>query len=146
MRYIIILILFSSCITQKRCNDKYPPLVSDSIITIIKDTVLHDTIYLEPEQLVFHDTIPCPDYHKTITHNHITSTVDIHKGILSVTCKEDSLQKVIDEKVKWIKVLDKRNSVRVETKFIVNWYDIMCRWLSAIFFLFIVGFISAKLK
>jgi hypothetical protein len=57
MKYLIILlVLFSSCVTQKRCDSRFPPIIKDSIIretvTIYRDT----TVYVQIKADTVHDT------------------------------------------------------------------------------------------
>lgn len=61
---ILTLILISSCVTQKRCMTKYPP-IADTVVTVItrdsivfKDTTVYIT--LPGETIIDSIVIPCP--------------------------------------------------------------------------------------
>jgi len=62
---ILLLAVLSSCVTQKRCNYKFPSIndtirietVRDSII--MKDTIIY--IHIQGETVVDSVVIPCPD-------------------------------------------------------------------------------------
>lgn len=92
-----IAILLAACVTQKRCNDKYPcpNLVKDSTakkeyVWIQTDTVLK---YLPGDSVKttfwIHDTI----YSVTTKHGRGAATAIIRKDslTLNVRCREDSL-------------------------------------------------------
>lgn len=62
---ILILSLFlGSCVTQRRCNNKFPPISDTTRITIIRDSIVYkDTIiYIQLPAIVKKDSIiiPCP--------------------------------------------------------------------------------------
>lgn len=104
MRLLLFLsiVLFTSCVTQKRCAEKYPPEVSvkDSIIEKEVITYRDTTIIIPGDTVQIIDTIPCPGivYKKKATSKsgHTTIDVSIDNGKLKVDCKTDSLQQVID--------------------------------------------------
>ena len=56
MRYLILLILLTGCVTQKRCLEKFPPVVgSDTVVTehtVYRDTIIYrhlpgDTVFVD---------------------------------------------------------------------------------------------------
>lgn len=108
MRLIFIAIsvfVFSSCVTRKRCAEKFPPQIvtKDSIIEKEIITYRDTTITVPGDSVQIHDSIPCPDvvYKKTATSKggKTTATVSINRGKLSVSCKTDSLRAVVDSLV-----------------------------------------------
>lgn len=98
----ILLLCFASCVTQKRCLQKFPPQIVTKDSIVVKDTTVYVTFRdtIPGDSVLLHDSIPCPDvkYHKEITSpsGRTTAKVDINKGKLTVDCKTDSLVKLID--------------------------------------------------
>lgn len=97
-----ILLLLASCVTQRKCFEKFPPQIITKDSVVFKDTTIYvkQKIFIPGDTVSFTDTIPCPDvqYHKVVksTSGRTTAKVDIEKGKLSVDCQVDSLNKVID--------------------------------------------------
>jgi hypothetical protein len=46
---IILLPFLQSCVTLKRCNERYPPIIKDSVSTQYVETVHDSVIYLKDE-------------------------------------------------------------------------------------------------
>ena len=96
----VFLLSFCSCISQRKCAERYPPQEKDSVIE--KETIVYrdTTITLPGDSVQIFDTIPCPDvlYNKTVTSSggRTTATVSLKNGRLQVDCKADSMQLVID--------------------------------------------------
>lgn len=118
---------FSSCITQKKCNDRYPPSVRDS--TYIRDTVIFevDTVRVPGETVVLRDTIPCPELNieKTVKKNHVTASIKIKNGIIDFQCKADSLEALLNKERKERVITRIKSSVSkpvIERK--SYWYDL----------------------
>jgi hypothetical protein len=98
---LLVAITATSCITQRKCNAKFPPqiIVKDSVVQIIKDsiivkdsliTVKGETItYTEyiRDTLVFIDTI--------IKQGNVSLQLKANKGKLTAICKADSLQLLV---------------------------------------------------
>lgn len=116
---IAIVMAVSSCVTQQKCLEKFPPKPYDSVVTVItyKDTVIRDTVVVPGKGLTIHDTLPCPElnYHKEVKKDGLTHTVNITKGVLKSDCIADSLILVIDNLVKQKQtlILEKRKEVSV---------------------------------
>lgn len=98
----ILLLGLASCVTQKRCFEKFPPQIITKDSVILKDTTIYvkQTIVIPGDSVLIKDSIPCPDveYHKEARSStgKTTARVDISKGQLTVDCKVDSLTKIID--------------------------------------------------
>lgn len=101
---IAICIGLYSCVTQQKCNERFPPVQHDSVVTIISyvDTVVYDTIIIPAGVVSVHDTVPCPEleYNKEVVKGGLKHTITISKGVINSTCKADSLVKVIDNLIK----------------------------------------------
>lgn len=124
---MVALIFFSSCITQEKCYERYPPSVKDSVS--VHDTTIFDTmlVVIPSEAVIIHDTIPCPElnFEKTVTKNHVTAKIKIKDGKIDFECKADSLQRVLNKERKERVVTRTRSSV--SKPLIVHkayWYDI----------------------
>lgn len=122
VKWLLILVAilgFSSCVTQKRCLQKYPPQIvtKDSIIykDVIEYVSVRDTI--PGDSVILRDTIPCAEaeIHKEVksSSGRTKVKVDISKGKVSIDCKTDSLIRVNDSLAVKIRTLEK---YRTETK------------------------------
>lgn len=117
MKNILIILLavvsLNSCITQKRCFQKFPPQVITKDSIVIKDTTIYrdTTIAIKGDKVTIHDTIDCPnlEYHKEVksTTGRTLAVVDIRKNKLQVDCKTDSLNVVIKNLKTKISTLEK---------------------------------------
>ena len=149
---IIIAVIFSlcSCATQKKCNRKFPAetIIKDSVSVVIRDSISTDTIFLPGESILIHDTIPCPDveYHREVRSNNTIATVHISKGVITVECKTDSLQHIIEVKNK---IIDKyrfhsSEKTKIQKVFHNRWYDIALRWYGVITLIMLVLYLLKK--
>lgn len=153
MKFIITIlfgaIFLTSCITQKKCNDRYPPQVRDSSYTTETLTNCIDTVYKPGETIsIPGDSIPCPDliYHKEIKKGHLTGSVNIKNGILKFDCKSDSLEVIINTLRK--EVITNRSKTEVHTgpkEYITRWYDMFCRYATGIYTLLLLGLIAGRI-
>lgn len=156
----VILLLFcvtilSSCVTQKRCNDKFPPIISmsdsnsSSQIIIYKDTVVHDTI---PGDTIFVEVLLECDKNgklinkpKTIVHSDIF--IDVYfsiknnKPLIEVIRKpiyRDYLfQKIYNEKITSHFTKNSTVATVVEYKIPV-WVWLLIGALSTIIFILLI--------
>lgn len=137
----------TSCITQEKCRERYP--TKDSSYTrevIISDT---DTMWFAEENYYAEDSIPCPPeikYHKeTHTGGH-KITVDIDKGKLTVTCHDDSLQRIINKQRHVItSYQSKQGQVVREVVMKTAWYYTFCVWWFVLSIIFILLCILAEI-
>lgn len=148
-RLIPLLVLFS-CATEKRCTEKFPSTstVKDSIITKVEVKYKDTTLYLPGEEIKITEYIPCPDFQKEVKKGHLTASVKIKKGILTIDCAEDSLM-TVNASLKQTLIEVNNNHIKESQKppvkeYIVHWYDIMCRWISIIFLLCLAIWIATK--
>lgn len=148
----------TSCITQQKCNDRFPFVTRDSIDTIetVIEVPVHDTVFWEPREVVIHDSLPCPEleYHKEVENKGLKQTIDIHKGILLADCKSDSLQAEINRILhgKQIVITDLKRKIEtnnITTNILKGWQKvfIVFGWLFlAIFLAVIVGIVLKFIK
>ena len=135
---ILLIALLTSCVTQQRCLEKYPPQVKDSVVYKGRLEKFTDTLRLPGEQVQIRDTIPCPEANisKEVKRGNVTAKLTIKKGVVTVDCKTDSLQKVIDHyKLLYEKELYNTKTIAVPT---TRKIDIVVRWIAAIEALFII--------
>jgi hypothetical protein len=141
---LFTIVFFMSCVTQKRCLQKFPPQIITKDSTVIKDSTIYrdTTITIPGDSTTIHDSLPCPDvkYHKVAKSKsgRTTATVDINNGKLTVNCKTDSLQQKIDSLKTHIRSMERYRS---EVKLVpVPKYKTpaWCWWLVGANVLFIV--------
>lgn len=109
-----LIIYLSSCATQKRCYQRFPPQIITKDSVVIKDTTIYRDVAVQVpgDSVTIHDTINCPglNYEKEVQSGHMKAKVSIHDNQLKVDCKSDSFQLVIkDLKIK-IATLEKFHS------------------------------------
>lgn len=132
----LLLLLASSCITQKRCLEKFPPQIVTRDSIILKDTTIYIpvTVKVPGDSVHLIDTIPCPDvnYHKEVKSpsGETKAVVDIHKSVLSVDCKTDSLIRRIDSLAAKLKVAEAYHSeVKIVEKPEIKYRTPIWAWL-----------------
>ena len=112
---IPILLLLSSCLTQKKvakicARCPVNSVTKDSIVIVKRDT----TIYITHREVEYRDTIICDpsgkveDFRKTVSSGGIKATISMKSNKLKVVCETDSLYQVIkgliSERSQWSKV------------------------------------------
>ncbi len=133
---ILILIISYGCVTQKRCNEKYPPQVirMDSIIyktnTIIKDSIIYVKVPIEVgtiESNVNCDSLGAQMKKVIIENKRLKMTIEVINGKLIAvsTCREDSLQAIIQRQTTIIDSLYVKDTLIKEPliKFEMKWYE-----------------------
>lgn len=91
--FFVLTFFVQSCITEKRCNERYPPKESDSIRTWVTSDCyyVHDTIL--GGELLFDTSGVIPkvvEYHHFKKVGHLSQMVDIKDGKLTVICNEQA--------------------------------------------------------
>lgn len=89
--------LVISCSHHSIPTKAYTVDSTDSISRTEKVVYRDTTIVIPGAVITIHDTIPCKDviYHAEKDSAGVKATVDLKNGVLSVSCKEDSLRKVL---------------------------------------------------
>lgn len=138
MKKIIVLILFltclSSCITQKRCNAKYPPEVARDSVRI--ETIKEIPVYLPGDSIKVNVPVRCPDQNIAIIEtDRLKQEIKILNGklISNTHIKKDTIFVPVKE------IEMKVNTVIVTkpVKFIPKIYK---QAFSICIFIFAVGF------
>lgn len=147
MKKLIILFLsllaFTSCITKKACDQKFPPQIITKDSIVIKDTTIYvDVPVIIPgDSIVLVDTLPCPiNYEKEVVEDSKKISVKIKDGVMIAKCSTDSLLKVIQDLEVKIQNKEKYSStVEVVPVEVVKYKTPMwCWWLLSIFILWIL--------
>ena len=139
--YILICASLASCITQEKCNERYPS--KDSIYTVEKIVCVPDTFWFPEESYWAEDTSPCPpqiEYHKESVQGSHKVTIDISKGKIKVVCHSDSVQKIVNDQEKIIATYQSKKAQTIIQE-VTAWYDIAFRWWFGISWLIILGVI-----
>lgn len=142
---LIILIaatgLFSSCSLKRYCQERYPPIQSDSVVTVISYECDYDTVRVPYAEIAF-DTAFLPTsivFHKEQKKGSLSSYIDIQKGKLTFKCAEDSLKQVIEYQSRLIKTVDKRVNTVIIEKYKEHWYLTPLIWWFIISLVAIIG-------
>jgi hypothetical protein len=104
MRKILIFLFLASglcsCVTQNRCNSKFPLSEKDSTSTVVTYETYWDTINIPREELSF-DTSGIVPLDIIFSHierkGHLKQTLDIRNGKITQTCVSDSLSRYIEK-------------------------------------------------
>jgi hypothetical protein len=151
----VLLLSLASCVTQKRCLQKFPPQIVTKDSIVVKDTTVYVTLRdtIPGDSVLLDDSIPCPDvqYHKEVKSpsGRTTAKVDINKGKLTVDCKVDSLNRVIDSLQVKIKTTEAYHSqVKTIEVPVVKYKTPVWAWimLAAIALYFLIPIVIKALK
>gem|GEM_PF-3062939 len=127
----VLLIVFSVSMIVS-CNRHDIPAAQNKEIdtTFRKEKLVYrDTTIIVPGvSILIHDTLPCKEatYHFEKDSGNIKATVDINKGVLTVSCKEDSLKKILlnlaSDYIELYKEKNKTVTVTVPGRTVTDWY------------------------
>lgn len=103
MNKIIILILFSlvvfsSCSRNFYCK-RCPPVVKDSIVQVVKDSIVHhdSIVYTPADTVTITDTVPCQDFKKEFHGDRSYIKVVVKDSIMTAEC----ICEAIETKLRW---------------------------------------------
>jgi hypothetical protein len=156
----LVLLILSSCVTQKRCYLKFPPTVDTIKITIIRDSIIYrDTtifIKLPGELRVDSIKIPCPEVPGYIPKKVFAETSLAKASAwwqfpnirLELIQKDTTIERRLDNAIKeawhwqeeYMKVTEKPQAI----KYIPDIYRIAL-WLWAGVILALGGYISFRI-
>lgn len=140
--------LLTSCVTQKRCNEKFPPSVRNDSNTFQSHTEhYHDSVvYVKGDSVVINAGIKCDSLFRaqmaeqTVKSGHITATISVKNGVAKVKCKDDSLIALNVKLKEVIKTLSTRGyhyekppPVEIYKTY---WFDKVCRSIVSVLILF----------
>jgi|SRR3972149_6114276 len=138
---IFSILLLSSCVTQKKCLQKFPPTVTRDSIYV--ETIKDVPVYLSGDTVKIETPINCPDQDLVKYENtRLKQQISILNGKLvsNTQIKPDT----IIVKVPEVKITVKEVKVPQPIKFIPKLYSIAL-WLWAGVFLAIIGYVSLRL-
>lgn len=123
---IVLSVFFTSCITQHRCNERYPPVISDSIRTWITTDCfyVHDTVH--GSELTFDTSGVIPEiihFIETQTKGRLTQTVIIDKGKLTAICNEQAYKDSFEIEKQTIHEKDTRKEILPGEPIRDGWYN-----------------------
>lgn len=124
---LFVLIFLSNCVTEKKCQEKFPPRTEVSV----RDSIVPytDTLSLPGEKVSMESTSPCPPstvYRSSIKKNGLTSTVTIADGVLTQECKADSIMKLLQSERTYR--LTDRKEVTEKIVEVKKWYNELYKW------------------
>lgn len=158
MKYLIYIFIISiglsSCMTERKCNNKYPQkvIVKDSIVYKLKEVIIHDTLYLAGDTIAVSDTVYVDNVTGLLTSNRIYSETEYAKAwaqiinnklFLELIQKDTAIARVIKENIE-IKEVYVTKTIEVN-KWIHHWYDKPAYIISIIFILAVLVLIAMKI-
>ena len=160
MKYLLLMLIisigFTSCITEQKCDRRYPPkiIVKDSIVynynTLYKDTTI--TLYL-PGDTVYQDSIVYVIKDKLTGLINSDSVIVSTEFATAIAWVEGSILKqvliqhdiIVNQRIdSAVRVTTERiekyhSEVILEPVYLVHWYDKIARWLAIIVILVALG-------
>ena len=139
---IITCLIFTSCVTQKKCNDKFPS--TSSIDSIRIETVKEIPVYLPGDSILIDVPADCSDIEPVVFENgKLKQTISILSGKLTslTNIKPDTLYVPVTE----VKTVVKEVKVPEKVKYVPNIIKVFS-WvgISAAIGIFIFLFIKIK--
>jgi hypothetical protein len=155
--FILLAFLFIGCVTQKRCNKKFPPETKTEI-KIVEKEIIRDTtiyVYLQADTVFQKDTITVyetPSGYQTVLSridlNYSYSTAQVINGRLDhkLFQKETLIEQTIKNAIKEnsTHTVEKIETVR-EVVYASKWHKFTSRF-TLVAFAIIIIFIVWKLK
>jgi hypothetical protein len=143
--FILSLVLFASC-----SRNMLPTVQNDTKdSTVQTEHTIHttDTVYVPGDSVEISVAIPCPDavFNQEVNNTNTKLKVKLKNGQLTVNCKTDSLQKIIDSITtvkRWELHKTITKTITVKEKVIKYKVPAWCWWLLAFF----VGSIVYKFR
>lgn len=161
-RLITIIILattISSCVTQKRCNEKFPPNEKTETVIEYRDSIIEVKVPVNiPGQVIYlASDLKCDsagivrDFKLKEKKGNVTAIVEVKDGKLTVECKTDSLEMEITHMAKVQNVYKSKVTELVHEieKVRAPWYLEYLVWyfcISLIILLILLLYYAAKLK
>ena len=139
---IIMCLIFTSCVTQKKCNEKFPSTASIDSIRI--ETVKEIPVYLPGDSILIDVPADCSDIEPVVFENgKLKQTISILSGKLTslTNIKPDTLYVPVTE----VKTVVKEVKVPEKVKYVPNIIKVFS-WvgISAAIGIFIFLFIKIK--
>lgn len=142
-----VLVFLSSCYTREKCNELFPPSVTEKIV--VKDSIVRDTVEvtIPGNTLVLHDTIvDCKDFEKELEDARTKLRIAVRNGRLTASCecKEYKTKIIVDSLIRTITKdrLEMRTAATKKKKWLSFWESWACLGFIA---LILARFIMKKL-
>ena len=151
---VISMLFLSSCITEKKCWQRYPPkiVVKDSIVFKEKVITIRDTIVISGDTVISTDTVYVDKLTGLMNSNKVWSETDYSKAyaqvinsklFLELIQKDTAIERLLREN---IQIKEVYKTEIVETKvWEVHWYDKVARFVAGIFILAIFVVLAMKI-
>lgn len=151
---LLIIGVLAGCVTQSRCDAKFPPSTSSTDKTIIKDSIVmvHDTIIVEGSEFsIFADGVPCPEleYHKTIKKQGVVAVVNISKGEVAINIVVEKQKKRVEVQTHFIETHRDQKTIEVKQPHCehkATRLDRFCYWVTVLSFIGGALWVGLKLK
>ncbi len=153
---ILAFALFSSCITERKCAEKYPTeiITKDSIVIkeIIKEVIIHDTVFIAADTVHASDTVFIRDgllyslpVHAYVDYANAKAQVVNSKILLELIQNDTAIARLLKENI----IVEEKEVYKTETiikkVWVVHWYDKAARWIAGIFLLAILVMVAIKI-
>ena len=138
---LFILTILSSCVTQRKCTERFPCISGkDSIYIEHLDTV---KIILPGDSVIIETVVPCNDFELKIENGKLLASLKVVNGILQAKMNErpDTVFKFTTNTV----TITKEVTKPVEVRYIPKFVKIMA-FVGGISVLLILGWLALKLK
>lgn len=142
----VFLLLFSSCLTEQKCAERFPP--KETIIYNTHDSIIciTDTIRIPFNEVSIDTSGVVPfniSFHETVKKNGLTETINISKGKITAICHEDSVMEVLQHERKF-KITNKEET-KFYPKYIDHWYEPAALWIAGSYLLLTLILIIIKI-
>jgi len=148
-KLLLFCLVLSGCVTQQKCAERFPSVQHDSIVRTEK--LIHDTLYkdFDEEEVNFDEGWMEMDtainYHHEEKKGSKTAILNIRKGKIKVTCKEEAYRDTIAFLRKQITTSEKKTIIpQAVVKYVEPWAykPLLCYF--GITSLLAIGFAAGK--
>ena len=155
LTFIIIILILSSCTTERRCNKLFPPKInfSDTIYQEVKEILRDTVIAIKEDSVVLSALIECQADGQLLfkqleavsaASKHIKAKIIYKDKIINVICKVDSHNVYLTYKQRFEKQINKSNKVEiVDKKYIPKWLLFLAGFIGA--FMLFIGYKFSKM-
>ena len=136
-----VLTIFSSCVTQRKCTERFPCISGKDSIYIEKlDTV---EIVLPGDSVIIETAVPCDDFELKIENGKLLASLKVVNGILQAKMNEkpDTVFRFTTNTI----TITKEIPTQVQVKYIPKFVKIMA-FVGGVCVLLILGWLALKLK
>lgn len=152
---LILSIGFTSCITERKCNTRYPTKTIEKEVTVYRDTTIfvHDTLYMVADTIKVTDTVLVDKLTGLVTSNKVYTEseyaiawaqVSNSKLFLELIQKDTAIARLIEASVE----IKETNTVTIEyvNKWINHWYHDITLFISIIVILAVLIYVLYRIS